>query len=224
MKRVLAVTHGPSVGPGVFADAVAAAGHELTEWQVPLGGRPPAGADAVLVFGGGMHPDEEHRHGWLGGRAPLARRAARDRHARARRLPRLAAARSGGGSGGLPRRASPRSAGCRSSAPRRAATTRSAARCPSASTRSSGTTTPTRSLRARSSWPGAASACRRSGSAAPGASSSTRRCGASRSSAGSPRSRTTSPTPEALRAATQERIGAWNELGRGLCAAFLETV
>ena len=64
--RVLAATHGPSVGPGVFADAVAAAGHELTEWQVPLGGRPPADADAVLVFGGGMHPDEEHRHGWLG--------------------------------------------------------------------------------------------------------------------------------------------------------------
>jgi GMP synthase (glutamine-hydrolysing) len=63
--RVLALTHGPNVGPGVFADAVANAGHELTEWQVPLGGRPPAGADAVLVFGGGMHPDEEDRHGWL---------------------------------------------------------------------------------------------------------------------------------------------------------------
>ena len=27
--------------------------------------------------------------------------------------------------------------------------------------------------------------------------------------------------PEALRLATRERIGAWNELGRGLCAAFL---
>ena len=42
--RVLAVTHGPSVGPGVFADAIAAGGHELTEWQVPLGGAPPAAA------------------------------------------------------------------------------------------------------------------------------------------------------------------------------------
>ena len=29
---------------------------------------------------------------------------------------------------------------------------------------------------------------------------------------------------DALRAATRERIGAWNELGRGLCAAFLAAV
>jgi GMP synthase-like glutamine amidotransferase len=63
--RVLAVTHGPSVGPGVFADAVRDAGHELAEWPVQLGGRPPQSADAVIVFGGAMHPDEEERHGWL---------------------------------------------------------------------------------------------------------------------------------------------------------------
>lgn len=63
--RVLAVTHGPSVGPGVFADAVAAGGHELREWQVPLGGSPPPVPDAVIVLGGGMHPDEDERHGWL---------------------------------------------------------------------------------------------------------------------------------------------------------------
>ncbi|HUH16251.1 MAG TPA: type 1 glutamine amidotransferase [Gaiellaceae bacterium] len=64
--RVLAVTHGPSVGPGVFADAVVAAGHELVEWQVPLRGVPRQGADAVIVLGGAMHPDEEETHGWLG--------------------------------------------------------------------------------------------------------------------------------------------------------------
>jgi GMP synthase-like glutamine amidotransferase len=63
--KVLAVTHGPSVGPGVFADAVRDAGHELVEWPVQLGGRAPEGADAVIVFGGAMHPDEEERHGWL---------------------------------------------------------------------------------------------------------------------------------------------------------------
>jgi GMP synthase (glutamine-hydrolysing) len=62
---VLAVTHGPSVGPGVFADAVQNAGHELVEWPVQLGGRAPEGADAVIVLGGAMHPDEEDRHGWL---------------------------------------------------------------------------------------------------------------------------------------------------------------
>ena len=63
--RVLAVTHGPTVGPGVFADAVEDAGHELVEWPVELGGRAPEGGDAVIVFGGAMHPDEDERHGWL---------------------------------------------------------------------------------------------------------------------------------------------------------------
>ena len=63
--RVLALTHGPSVGPGVFGDAVQEAGHELVEWPVQLGGRAPEGADAVIVLGGAMHPDEDERHGWL---------------------------------------------------------------------------------------------------------------------------------------------------------------
>lgn len=58
------MTHGPSVGPGVFEDAAGDAGHELVEWSAPEGGTPPA-ADAVIVFGGSMHPDEESQHGWL---------------------------------------------------------------------------------------------------------------------------------------------------------------
>jgi GMP synthase (glutamine-hydrolysing) len=63
--RVLALTHGPSVGPGVFAEAVRDAGHELVEGRVPLAGAPREEADAVLVLGGAMHPDEDDRHGWL---------------------------------------------------------------------------------------------------------------------------------------------------------------
>ena len=63
--RVLAITHGPSVGPGVFEDAVNAAGHELVERQLPVDGAPSEDADAILVLGGAMHPDEEERHGWL---------------------------------------------------------------------------------------------------------------------------------------------------------------
>ena len=63
--KVLALTHGPSVGPGVFADAVRAGGHELVEQQVPVDGAPTDGADAVIVLGGAMHPDEEERHAWL---------------------------------------------------------------------------------------------------------------------------------------------------------------
>jgi GMP synthase (glutamine-hydrolysing) len=63
--RVLAITHGPSVGPGVFEDVVRAAGHELVERQLPVDGVPTEDADAILVLGGAMHPDEEERHGWL---------------------------------------------------------------------------------------------------------------------------------------------------------------
>ena len=31
------------------------------------------------------------------------------------------------------------------------------------------------------------------------------------------------PDPEGMRASTEEHIGRWNELGRGVCRAFLET-
>jgi GMP synthase (glutamine-hydrolysing) len=64
--RVLAVTHGPSVGAGVFADAVRTAGHELEEWRVPAASQPPPhGHDATIVLGGGMHADQEELHPWL---------------------------------------------------------------------------------------------------------------------------------------------------------------
>ncbi len=65
LVRVLAITHGANVGPGVFGDAVSAAGHELDTWHVELGGAPRRPADAVLVFGGAMHPDQDERHPWL---------------------------------------------------------------------------------------------------------------------------------------------------------------
>jgi GMP synthase (glutamine-hydrolysing) len=65
--NVLALTHGDNVGPGVFEDAVRDGGHELVEWQVPVLGAPrdDTRADAVIVLGGAMHPDEDERHGWL---------------------------------------------------------------------------------------------------------------------------------------------------------------
>jgi GMP synthase-like glutamine amidotransferase len=63
--RVLALTHGSNVGPGVFADAVHAGGHRLVERVVPAEGLPSHGADAVIVLGGAMHPDQEETHGWL---------------------------------------------------------------------------------------------------------------------------------------------------------------
>lgn len=63
--RILALTHGDNVGPGVFEDAVRAAGHELVERNVARDGAPDEGADAAIVLGGAMHPDQDDRHPWL---------------------------------------------------------------------------------------------------------------------------------------------------------------
>ena len=65
--RVLSVTHGPSVGGGVFDETVGHDGHELARWAAPLGGGPPQPEDfdAIMVFGGGMHPDQDGSHPWL---------------------------------------------------------------------------------------------------------------------------------------------------------------
>jgi GMP synthase (glutamine-hydrolysing) len=65
--RVLSLTHGPSVPGGVFEEVVEAAGHRLERWDVPARNAPGRAAayDAVLAFGGSMHPDEHDRHDWL---------------------------------------------------------------------------------------------------------------------------------------------------------------
>lgn len=65
--RVLSIDHGASVRGGVFDETATAAGHELERWSVPESGTPdPArNYDAVMVFGGSMHPDEDERFDWL---------------------------------------------------------------------------------------------------------------------------------------------------------------
>jgi GMP synthase-like glutamine amidotransferase len=64
--RVLAVTHGPTVGPELFADVIAEDGHSLAEWPIEQQGSPPRNAhDAVLVFGGDQNVGEEVVHPWL---------------------------------------------------------------------------------------------------------------------------------------------------------------
>ncbi len=65
--RVLSVTHGPTVQGGVFDDEAVRAGHTLERWAVPLGSAPhdPSTYDAVMIFGGSMHPDEDERFPWL---------------------------------------------------------------------------------------------------------------------------------------------------------------
>jgi GMP synthase-like glutamine amidotransferase len=74
--RVLAISHQRDAGPGVFAEAVRERGDELDGWLVPEGGAPPADPaayDAVMVFGGAMHADQEAQHPWLAAEKSLLR-------------------------------------------------------------------------------------------------------------------------------------------------------
>ena len=62
--NVLALTHGDDCPVGVFGDVVRAGGHRLDEWRLE-DGPAPNGFDALLVFGGSMHADQEEQHPWL---------------------------------------------------------------------------------------------------------------------------------------------------------------
>lgn len=61
---VLAIVHGPNVGASVFGDAARARGDRLVEWFPTVDDDIPRG-DAVLVFGGAMHVDQEAEHPWM---------------------------------------------------------------------------------------------------------------------------------------------------------------
>jgi GMP synthase-like glutamine amidotransferase len=73
--RILAIVHQADAGPGVFADAVAAAGHRLEVWHPGELAPDPESYGAVLIFGGGMHPDQEAAHPWLADEKRLLGRA-----------------------------------------------------------------------------------------------------------------------------------------------------
>ncbi|HVS85458.1 MAG TPA: type 1 glutamine amidotransferase [Gaiellaceae bacterium] len=70
--NVLSVVHSDHAGTGLFASAVADAGHHLDEWSFSWSTAPPRpldSYDAVLVFGGAMHADQDAWHPWLGAEA-----------------------------------------------------------------------------------------------------------------------------------------------------------
>jgi GMP synthase (glutamine-hydrolysing) len=73
---VLAIVHQKDAGPGVFGEAIREAGAQLDTWLPPERAEPPAdplGYDAVLVLGGAMNVDQEERHGWLAAEKALLR-------------------------------------------------------------------------------------------------------------------------------------------------------
>ena len=105
--HVLSVIHGEKVRAGVFGEAVEARGHVVEEWSLAWGTPLPRPLDAygaVLVFGGAMHADQDAASPVAARRELLPGAAARPAHARARHLPRCAAARQGGACGGRARR------------------------------------------------------------------------------------------------------------------------
>ncbi len=66
--NVLSIIHGTNARAGVFEEVVTAAGHRFEEWSLAWGTPPPRPLDdygAVFVFGGSMHADQDDRHPWL---------------------------------------------------------------------------------------------------------------------------------------------------------------
>ena len=68
--RVLSVVHDPAAtgGGGLFERVVIERGDHLDRWVVAEGDAAPADPahwDAVMVFGGAMHPDQDAEHPWL---------------------------------------------------------------------------------------------------------------------------------------------------------------
>ena len=66
--RVLAICQQRDAGVGVFADGALAAGATLDEWFIAETPAPPADPfsyDAVISFGGAMHPDQDSEYPWL---------------------------------------------------------------------------------------------------------------------------------------------------------------
>jgi GMP synthase-like glutamine amidotransferase len=66
--NVLSLVHGEDARTELFAPVIAEAGYDLEEWCFASGvppSRPLETYDAVFVFGGSMHPDEDGSHPWL---------------------------------------------------------------------------------------------------------------------------------------------------------------
>ena len=78
--RVLSIVHEPTStgGGGLFEDLVGQRGDVLERWVTVNGGAEPDAPeryDAIMVFGGAMHPDQDAEHPWLADEAAFIRGA-----------------------------------------------------------------------------------------------------------------------------------------------------
>ncbi len=78
--RVLSVVHDPAVtgGGGLFERVVVERGEHLDRWIAADGDAPPGEPtswDALMVFGGAMHPDQDAEHPWLRSEVAFLQRA-----------------------------------------------------------------------------------------------------------------------------------------------------
>ena len=64
--NVLSIVHGEDAGPELFGPLIAEAGHHRDDWSFERGTPPSTERyDAVMVFGGFMHPDQDELFPWL---------------------------------------------------------------------------------------------------------------------------------------------------------------
>jgi len=66
--RLLTIIHEADAGPGVFLDALSESGATVDTWVPPEQAQAPAPAgayDAILGFGGSAHPDQHLEYPWL---------------------------------------------------------------------------------------------------------------------------------------------------------------
>lgn len=66
--RVLSIVHGSDARSNLFEPVAQERGHELEEWSLAWEQPPPRPVDSydgVMVFGGAMHADQDDTHPWL---------------------------------------------------------------------------------------------------------------------------------------------------------------